>query len=131
MQYGPLRKKDAIEGAIRELADLDRLQVRKDAKRITLALPTTDAEREREIARARGLAREWRIEGHMGDGLPREDAEILASSEIFETLGEIVLHEAGYPPDAIAEAIALGRSSPAEMVADWLAMLERGKRSLQ
>ena len=38
MQYGPLRKRDTLDAAIRELAELDRLQVRKDGKRATLAI---------------------------------------------------------------------------------------------
>ena len=38
MQYGPVRKKEALDSAIRELSDLDRLQIRKDGKRITLML---------------------------------------------------------------------------------------------
>ena len=37
-QYGPLRKKEALDGAIRELSDLDRLQIRKEGKRVTLVL---------------------------------------------------------------------------------------------
>jgi putative DNA primase/helicase len=38
LQYGPLRKKDSLDAAIRELAELDRLQVRKDGKRAMLAI---------------------------------------------------------------------------------------------
>ena len=38
LQYGPLRKKDSLDAAIRELAELDRLQVRKDGKRAILAI---------------------------------------------------------------------------------------------
>jgi len=38
MQYGPLRKRDTLDAAIRELAELDRLQVRRDGKRATLAI---------------------------------------------------------------------------------------------
>jgi len=88
-------------------------------------LPTTDEEREQEIARARALAHEWRIDGHMGDGLSRADAEILASPEIYEALGELVLHEAGFPADDVDAAVALGRASPAEMVRDWVGLAER------
>jgi putative DNA primase/helicase len=38
LQYGPLRRKDSLDAAIRELAELDRLQVRKDGKRTILAI---------------------------------------------------------------------------------------------
>lgn len=38
LQYGPLRKKENLDGAIRELAELDRLQVRKDGKRAMLVI---------------------------------------------------------------------------------------------
>lgn len=38
LQYGPLRKKDRLHAAIRELCELDRLQVRKDGKRAMLAI---------------------------------------------------------------------------------------------
>jgi putative DNA primase/helicase len=38
LQYSPLRKKESLEAAIRELAELDRLQVRKDGKRVMLAV---------------------------------------------------------------------------------------------
>lgn len=38
LQYGPLRKKESLDAAIRELAELDRLQVRKDGKRAMLAI---------------------------------------------------------------------------------------------
>lgn len=38
LQYGPLRKKDSLDAAIRELFELDRLQVRKDGKRAVLAI---------------------------------------------------------------------------------------------
>lgn len=38
LQYSPLRKKENLEAAIRELAELDRLQVRKDGKRVMLAV---------------------------------------------------------------------------------------------
>ncbi|MCL1860334.1 MAG: YfjI family protein [Proteobacteria bacterium] len=38
MQYGPLRKREPLDAAIRELEELDRLQVRKEGKRILLAV---------------------------------------------------------------------------------------------
>ena len=38
LQYGPLRKKESLDAAIRELAELDQLQVRKDGKRAMLAI---------------------------------------------------------------------------------------------
>ncbi|MGZ8910687.1 MAG: DUF3987 domain-containing protein [Methylococcaceae bacterium] len=38
MQFGPLRQKASLDGAISQLEELDRLRVRKDSKRITLAL---------------------------------------------------------------------------------------------
>ncbi|MDD2743385.1 MAG: YfjI family protein [Rhodocyclaceae bacterium] len=38
LQYGPLRKKENLDAAIRELVDLDRLRVEKDGKRLTLHL---------------------------------------------------------------------------------------------
>lgn len=38
LQYGPLRKKESLDAAIRELEERDRLQVRKDGKRIMLAI---------------------------------------------------------------------------------------------
>ncbi|MGZ8930279.1 MAG: YfjI family protein, partial [Methylosarcina sp.] len=38
LQYGPVRTKAGIDDAIHHLDELDRLQVRKDGKRITLAL---------------------------------------------------------------------------------------------
>ncbi|WP_277985859.1 DUF3987 domain-containing protein [Nitrosomonas eutropha] len=38
LQYGPLRKKESIDAAIRELEELDRVQVRRDGKRITLLI---------------------------------------------------------------------------------------------
>lgn len=38
LQYGPLRQKASLDGAISQLEELDRLRVRKDNKRITLAL---------------------------------------------------------------------------------------------
>ena len=41
LQYGPLRKKDSLDAAIRGLAELDRLQVRQDGKRTLLALNPT------------------------------------------------------------------------------------------
>jgi putative DNA primase/helicase len=38
LQYGPLRQKSGLDDAIKHLFELDRLQVRKDGKRITLVL---------------------------------------------------------------------------------------------
>jgi putative DNA primase/helicase len=38
LQYGPLRKKESLDAAIRELAELDRVRVVKDGKRLTLTL---------------------------------------------------------------------------------------------
>lgn len=38
LQYSPLRKKENLEAAIRELMELGRLQVRKDGKRVMLAV---------------------------------------------------------------------------------------------
>jgi putative DNA primase/helicase len=38
MQYSPLRNKTRMDAAITELSDLDRLEVRKDGKRVTLAV---------------------------------------------------------------------------------------------
>lgn len=38
LQYGPLRQKASLDEAINHLFELDRLQVRKDGKRVTLAL---------------------------------------------------------------------------------------------
>ncbi len=38
LQYGPLRKKESIDAATRELEELDRVQVRRDGKRITLLI---------------------------------------------------------------------------------------------
>lgn len=38
LQYGPLRKKEKLDTAIRELTELDRLQVQKNGKRIILAI---------------------------------------------------------------------------------------------
>jgi putative DNA primase/helicase len=38
LRYGPLRRKDRLEPAIQELAELARLQVRRDGKRVVLAI---------------------------------------------------------------------------------------------
>ena len=38
LQYGPLRKKEKLDAATQELAELDRLQVQKDGKRIILVI---------------------------------------------------------------------------------------------
>ncbi len=38
LQYSPLRKKESLEAAIQELVELDRLQVRKDGKRVMLEI---------------------------------------------------------------------------------------------
>lgn len=38
LQYSPLRKKDKLDAAIRELTELDRLQVQKEGKRTTLVI---------------------------------------------------------------------------------------------
>ena len=38
LQYGPIRKKEKLDAAIAELCELDRVQIQKDGKRITLKL---------------------------------------------------------------------------------------------
>jgi putative DNA primase/helicase len=38
LQYGPLRKKENLDAAIRELVELDRLRVRREGKRTWLAI---------------------------------------------------------------------------------------------